>query len=268
MKKVFIILIVSFLAIGLQNCKKEKPDPCEGYAQANATFTIGEFLGNPAFKSSYTVETDTALIFNYIQFVAEKEADSYQWIIGTNIDTFKKREVTIIFPPSEVNKTKKITLVSYKKHPSGCPNDVKEYDTVVKYLTLVPTMKSKIWGYWQGSWEHNPNDTFTLSILPDVAGVTLDDFNLTARVEVRFINLTKGKCVNTGSTKYGYKISDFYASDRIDKAERPNDPCSFPITGIMNFDSLERLNTRYTIEFLEMAGSDTAKVYFTGKKIN
>jgi hypothetical protein len=135
-------LLLSFLAlIFLNNCKRDpEPNPCEGINSTNAQFIVEQKVGDRWFEGDTIISSQ----INGVRFTAKQNADSYTWIIGSEIINTKSFIRTWFPEKSNIP----ITLIVKRSPNNACfPND-DGIDTVIKTIYV-----------WHGAYGPNPAQT-------------------------------------------------------------------------------------------------------------
>ncbi len=179
MKKILIITcLMASCVLFFNACKKkccdpknpdcENYDPCLNITEANADFTIGEYLGDIRYTDTMFTEADTVYGHNSICFVPKHQNDSFIWILGA--ETIRSKTLCRSYFPADRDYS--VTLITQKN--SQCLIGKKQRDTVTKRFhskalrklsshdTIYPRL-SPFWGTWRGSNTDNPNDEFMVS---------------------------------------------------------------------------------------------------------
>jgi hypothetical protein len=181
MKNRYLCLSLLLLMIGLGiQCKKKcsdpsnpdcgNYDPCFGKQPAHADFKIEEFVGSQWF------ETDSVNgRVNTIRFTATQAAESYTWLLGSEV-IHEKSFTRTGFP---ANRWISITLIVQKAPEQSCfPKDdgidtlVKkmyvwhnevDWDSTYSYIRLVHPFP--VYGTYYGALKSNPNLKFNATVL-------------------------------------------------------------------------------------------------------
>jgi len=154
------ILSLTFL---LLSCKKQNDvNPCEGLTQPIAEFAFKEVLTDTAFYA------DTIFRNNFVNFVASKSYQSFQWNIGSDPRDFTQANFNLSF--HNFLGTLDINFTGRAKPNTQCfPADNGIYSGT-KQLTVLEQFEkpfltiSPMVGRYKGAFTNSPNDTFTISI--------------------------------------------------------------------------------------------------------
>lgn len=171
MRNYFLFLII--FVFSFQACKDDcndisnpdcsNYDPCFGVEAANADFHIFEPVG------SNLSETDTILWPAHVIFRAKQEADSFKWLLGSEVlDT--KEVYRNGFPSYEWID---VTLITFKnEHP--CLEKHQLSDTMLKRFIVVNDLYRNRdtnfyralpwWGTWRGYNTDAPDEEFEISL--------------------------------------------------------------------------------------------------------
>jgi hypothetical protein len=134
-KSKFLPLLVGSFILLQVSCRKDKAEvDCSTIQETSAAFTMEELTTIPA--DGFYTETDTIYANKIVRFRATAlGAASYTWYIGT--DTVKTQEVLKTITHTWANQTLPITLI-VKKDKSACFPTDDGYDSITKYLTVMP----------------------------------------------------------------------------------------------------------------------------------
>lgn len=167
MKKLFFLTMLLLAIIILTGCPDDpvrpKPDPCDGKMPFKADFTIYE---QPGWEDTLFV-ADTVISGNTVHFVANGNYDTYRWTVGTQKEEYFTKSFTISF--NEEYSNIDVRLIATKKPDTLCFPDDRTIDTIIKQVTslAVRWQKNPNWalrGFWRGSTDKDPLDTFTVEI--------------------------------------------------------------------------------------------------------
>jgi hypothetical protein len=139
--------------------KHHDPDPCANLHPVSASFRTEEDFSYVVSGWIY-YNTDT-IATRRVKFTANEENATYLWKIGTG--TYTQKSFFVDFPDSFLlNKTSVPITLIVNKNPSPCfPND-NGMDTITKVIHF--TDRTLEQGKFNGYWESNPSDTFTVTI--------------------------------------------------------------------------------------------------------
>lgn len=163
-------------AIAFSGCPDDvaKPtpvDPCKGKTPTTASFSIADLSGSDhPFWVKY--DCDTVLNSSVLFEAKERNADSYEWTIGSQ--TITTRDVIRgNFPRGEQIP---IRLIVRKKPDTTCFPSDDGIDTVVRFVytvpivtdsgTLIHRFDSPRGGRFKGVHDDSPNDTLIITIDP------------------------------------------------------------------------------------------------------
>lgn len=167
MRFLLLILIISGL-LTVQSCKKEchdksnpdceNYDPCYGKSRTSADFTISEVV------SGFPNETGEVWHNSYVQFTSKQDFDSYQWVIGTNKDTFYTKTCGLRdFPEGQ---TIQVRLIGKRTPNTKCFPDDDGIDTVYKsFKVTAGDSLLPILGEYEGYYDGYPNNKVTVKVL-------------------------------------------------------------------------------------------------------
>jgi hypothetical protein len=156
-----LFILGLFLFFGACQKKEEvKIDPCVGVKKAD--FKIYEQVSDSLFES------DKALLYNFVEFKANEDYESYSWTIGDDDRIRTTKKVRLYF--ADPTPLLQIRLIAKRKPRPDClPND-KGIDTIVKTFQAVDYSQSLILGKFQGFSKEgtpltgNSNDVFVVDI--------------------------------------------------------------------------------------------------------
>lgn len=170
MRFLALIFIATALLFTAQSCKKECHDPanpnCENYdpcfrkEKTSANFTISEVVGGRAF------ETDEIHQINKARFIAQQDFDSYEWVVGNHIDTFRTKSFELGgFPQGE---TIDVRLIGKRNPNTLCFANDDGIDTVYKtFKVTAHDSLLPIFGEYEGYYSHAPNKKITVRFWRD-----------------------------------------------------------------------------------------------------
>jgi hypothetical protein len=177
MIKNYILIVFLAGAVMLVGCPGDAVvpptpvDPCAGKVAVTAAFTIADLSGSDhPFWIKY--DCDTVLNSSVLFEAKERNADSYEWTIGSQ--TITTRDVIRgNFPRGEQIP---IRLIVRKKPDTSCFPSDDGIDTVVRFLytvpivtdpgTLIHRFDSPRGGRFKGVHDDSPNDTLIITIDP------------------------------------------------------------------------------------------------------
>jgi hypothetical protein len=140
MKKTMLYFLIAAIFTA---CQKEQPALADGQAgcdcarEVSAAFLQEEMATPIGWDKIRKTDTDTAYAEGNVRFYAVEENAEYTWYIGSEV--LHEREVYRYFDNSTVGAPIPITLVVRKTPNNIClPND-DGYDSVTRYLTMVPS---------------------------------------------------------------------------------------------------------------------------------
>ncbi len=165
MKHIYAILIIF---IAFSSCRKkcydasnsecENYNPCFGAEATSADFKIEENM----YATKRFYECDTC-IHRTLYFTAKQELDSYQWRIGNDPRLFGGKKFAMEF--EKQMQFVDVQLIGWKKEPDQkCFPKDSGGDTVKKRVYFYKNEEWPVLGKYNGYYESNPNDTFTITV--------------------------------------------------------------------------------------------------------
>ena len=141
------------------SCDRKEPDPCKDIPSSTAEFTSTDL---PSFK----LFADTFFNNNTVFFKAkDTTANSYEWQFGYDPKKYTKSyKQKLTFDETALGAIKANLKIKKKKSTYSCyPNDdsVKTYS---KNIFFVSQENIPYLGWWKGSFNNKPNDTFSFEI--------------------------------------------------------------------------------------------------------
>lgn len=165
----FLLLIIACLGIVLmaESCKKEchdksnpdceNYDPCYGKEKTNADFTIEEMVAGRGF------ETDEIHRNSKVRFNAIQEFESYEWIVGNHVDTFRTKNFVLGGFPEGQSFT--VRLIGKRKPNTRCFPDDSGIDTVFKTFKVTANDSLlPIYGQYEGYYDKYPDKKVTVNV--------------------------------------------------------------------------------------------------------
>lgn len=201
MKKVYAMLLCSYLALLIVNSCKDCPNPAQNTPPVDTTKPKDPCEGRTtAFKASFTIYegsglcdtvmvSDTVLNRNIGIFKADGDYTSYEWQIGTDARTWNTKQVRLTFSNNDVGAIR-IRLIARDTNYIKCVAGDDGIDTVFKTLVLQRRSATRMLGKFRGANLDNPLDSFTVDFSMIREG-NINNKDTTNRV-VMVNNLPKG----------------------------------------------------------------------------
>ena len=155
------LLIFTTLIVCCWHCscdRKKDPDPCKDIPKSTAEFVSSDNIPY--------IDQDTFLNNNIVFFKAkDTTANSYEWQFGDDPKKYTKSyQQKITFDETALGLIKANLKIIKKKSTYTCyPNDdsVKTYSKKIFFVSQedIPYL-----GWWKGSFNNSPNDTFSFEV--------------------------------------------------------------------------------------------------------
>lgn len=186
MRFLLFLLLSTSLLILAQSCKKEchdpanpdcdNYDPCFGKEKPNADFTIYEVVGGKPF------ETDEIWHINKVRCIAKQDFDSYEWVVGDHVDTFRTKSFELGGFPE--GKTFNVRLIGKRQPNTNCFAGDDGIDTVYKtFKVTAHDSLLPIYGVYEGAYSSYPDKKITSTIgyltMPDSPTWKVWDYYIT-----------------------------------------------------------------------------------------
>ena len=158
---IYYLLIFSALILCFWNCScdRKDPDPCKDIPKSSAEFYSSDF------PSKY-LDADTFLNDNTILFKAkDTTANSYEWQFGDDPKKYTKSyKQKLTFDVTALGAIKANLKIIKKKSTYTCyPND-DSIKTFSKNIFFVSRDEIPYLGWWKGSFNNTPKDTFSFEV--------------------------------------------------------------------------------------------------------
>ncbi len=262
-------LVLAMIAM-FSCCKKDKPavpppaNPCAGQNPTTADFYAEEEPEQPITTDGWIpYPTDTVSGCNTWVIIAKQDTPcTYTWYIGS--DVYHTKSVSLYYGTAlNLNRDTFITvtlMVQRTPNKTCFPND-RGADTVTKKIYYRFESQSATRGSYQGYLMGNPNDTFTVTLLP----WTLNPNYQYPIYPLYLINIPrgcKGWLGGNGYSEVGNKEINFSADQCV--FDCPN---TRQISGrAMLGPDTNTITINYTY-YVDTINSNTATATFIGKRV-
>lgn len=168
------IIIVALAIMLLFSCKKNEPpkDVCEDVKSVSASFVtypINDYRPDGLVKDQYYYQSYSTIVF----LANEKNADSYEWLIGDDTTRHTGRAFDLLFKGTYGRIP--IRLIVKKKSPC---TQVKQADTLTRYIHITTDDYFKtepVVGTYEGSDDTDPGRKYKIRIGPGtIDGILYD----------------------------------------------------------------------------------------------
>lgn len=253
----FVLLLFGFV-MNFSGCKDDTEpfDQCKDKEIASAEFIMGQRF----MREDTVVNADTVLAKRIIVFRAKNEYQHYEWRIGTDPRVFTTREVALffdeVFQPLTIDVSLKVRDTFLEK----CFGEAGT-DSVMRKLTLVHSLSSRVFGKYEGYLENDPSDTFIVEVSYCQPGT----FNYSICTK----NINKG-CVNDDTPPRQVPPIECvvtYKNMRMHQREVLFDECFDPEGWLFFGDTLNDVIIEYSAR--DMSGPQGSRKHyrFIGKRV-